>query len=476
MSDLMKKIDKLIAVFVCVLLLGLIVYSSFTFRMTVDEKEHVYATYLIFNGKIPYKDFFEHHHFLMWYFFAPIFYFFENSSNVLYALRGGILLLFWADMNFVYKIARISDFKRKDAIIAVIFFIFFTFDQRGVIEYRPDTLMLFCFLCGLYYFFVYMKTKKIFAICVSFQALLFSFLALQKIVVLLFALFFVIVYLVIKREINIKDLIWASILPIMVFLLWISYLYFNDGLLIYWETAFLLNSYIVFKGSIIHTYTLIFMGICSVFAIYAIFKEQNLFIKIIAILYVFFVFSLFVFVKPSFAHYLLPAHSLGAVIVSKYLFRKIIDKRYFNILFCSALVVIYLLCWYYKFFYYRNVLSLDKYVEMDQHVLDNSEPDDLIVGCFDGWAYVGGLREEATGYWWFSQLYLGVIYNENIRKVTLPNLDKVVKGRMPKIVCKSSWSGCYDKFRDDCDYTITLDEEFMRNNYHDAGFIYVRKW
>ena len=113
---------------------------------------------------------------------------------------------------------------------------------------------------------------------------------------------------------------------------------------------------------------------------------------------------------------------------------------------------------------------------MEQHVLDHSDPDDLIVGCFDGWAYVGGLRKEATGYWWFSQLYLGVIYNENIRKVTLPNLDKVVKGRMPKIVCKSSWSGYYDKFRDDCDYTITLDEEFMRNNYHDAGFIYIRKW
>lgn len=476
MSELIKKIGKHYAGFISILLLGLIVYSAFTFRLTVDEKEHIYATYSVFNGKIPYKDFFEHHHFLMWYFFAPMFYFFENTPIIFYALRCGVLLLFIGDMYFVYKIARISELKRKNAFIAVLFFIFFAFDQRGCTEYRPDTLMLFWFLCGLYYFFVYLKTKKLMAICVSFLALLFSFLSLQKIAVLLLPFIFVVLYLLVKKYIKIKDLILASILPILVLSLWVLYLYLNDGLLIYWEMSFLLNSYIKFKGlRIIHIYTHIYMWICGVISLYAIFKEKNLFIKILAALYLFCVLCLFVFVRPAFAHYLLPAYPLGAIIIAKYLFGKIVYKKYFDYIFYSLLVVVYILCYYYKFFYYRNPLTLQMYIGMEQKVLDYSEPDDLIIGCYDGWSYIGSLREEATGYWWFSQLYLGVIYNEKIKPVVLPNLDNVVKGRKPKIVCKSSWHGCYDKFSDDCEYSIGLDEEFMNEHYIDTGLFYLRK-
>ena len=37
-----------------------------------DTVEHIYASWLVSEGKQPYKDFFEHHNPLLWYLFSPV--------------------------------------------------------------------------------------------------------------------------------------------------------------------------------------------------------------------------------------------------------------------------------------------------------------------------------------------------------------------------------------------------------------------
>ena len=63
------------------------VFLCFSKGGNSDEKEHLYASFLITKGFVPYRDFFEHHHPLLWYLFSPIVWLFSNSENVLYAMR-----------------------------------------------------------------------------------------------------------------------------------------------------------------------------------------------------------------------------------------------------------------------------------------------------------------------------------------------------------------------------------------------------
>ena len=39
---------------------------------TGDDVEHLHSAWLVFQGKVPYNDFFQHHNPLLWYLFAPV--------------------------------------------------------------------------------------------------------------------------------------------------------------------------------------------------------------------------------------------------------------------------------------------------------------------------------------------------------------------------------------------------------------------
>ena len=61
--------------FVLQIILG--VYVSFWLLFnhqpkTGDDVEHLHSAWLVFQGQVPYKDFFQHHNPLMWYLFAPL--------------------------------------------------------------------------------------------------------------------------------------------------------------------------------------------------------------------------------------------------------------------------------------------------------------------------------------------------------------------------------------------------------------------
>ena len=81
-------------------------YSAFSYKITVDEWEHMQASWMIGQGMVPFRDFFEHHHPLMWYLTAP---FLMNSPSLL-AFNGTrlmTLVVFAVNCGWVYGIARL---------------------------------------------------------------------------------------------------------------------------------------------------------------------------------------------------------------------------------------------------------------------------------------------------------------------------------------------------------------------------------
>jgi hypothetical protein len=80
MSGTIKKIAYSFLGFYCLycicLLCWVVAYSG---SGDGDTLEHVHSSWLIYKGKIPYKDFFQHHNPLMWYIAAPFIGMFEYS-------------------------------------------------------------------------------------------------------------------------------------------------------------------------------------------------------------------------------------------------------------------------------------------------------------------------------------------------------------------------------------------------------------
>ena len=90
-----------------ILCIGSLCYFAFTNFLNGDEREHITATFYIYNGQIPYRDFFEHHHPLLWYVFLPILSLFSNSAYIWYAARTFSLALLTINCVFIIKICRL---------------------------------------------------------------------------------------------------------------------------------------------------------------------------------------------------------------------------------------------------------------------------------------------------------------------------------------------------------------------------------
>ena len=86
--------------------LFIITYGAFLSGFqVVDEFEHLHASWLVSEGFIPYRDFFEHHHPLLWYISAPIVSIFYDNVIIFYFMRGVTILVSFATLFYVYKIA-----------------------------------------------------------------------------------------------------------------------------------------------------------------------------------------------------------------------------------------------------------------------------------------------------------------------------------------------------------------------------------
>lgn len=219
-----------------------------------DDIEHLRAAYFVADGDIPYQDFFEHHHPLLWYMLAPIVKILPH--NTLLAIYIGRMVSFLVSLisgYYVYKI--ITKFFSTPLCALVGLNLYFwgipDISASAMVNIKPDIYMQCCFISGFYYLLCYFKEQKFKYLQICTLLFVLSFLFLQTAVFMIAPLVIPVGYFLYKNPLRYKEFIKASFAPLLIFIFIIGILLYSGIWTTYWQTNWVLNSFI---GKILHTY------------------------------------------------------------------------------------------------------------------------------------------------------------------------------------------------------------------------------
>ncbi len=215
-------------------------HRVFLYPLFIDEMEHMQSAWMISQGMIPFRDFFQHHHPLLWYITAPFLSADSNVSAFLWA-RFLCLLTFVVNCCWVYHSSRQLDMRKSISLWSVFFYVTCSFSITQFAYFRPDHFMLCMMLGGTYFLLRYLKEQQRRDICLSFLFFFISLAFLQKVVLFFIPLSLLMLLLLWDKKIKIKDCFIASIVPCILALLYVIYLWHTDSLKDYFELNWLLN-------------------------------------------------------------------------------------------------------------------------------------------------------------------------------------------------------------------------------------------
>ena len=160
-------------------ILAIAIYTILTIcyfrQLNIDEREHLYSSFMVYSGELPYRDFFQHHHPLLWYIFAPFLIFFNNTPYIWYVMRTFNIIFLFSSSYYISKITYdITKNKPTSIITSIIYFGFINIQMSGV-EFRPDNLMMLFFISGLYYLLLYLNNNSPSKLLTSYILFLLSF-------------------------------------------------------------------------------------------------------------------------------------------------------------------------------------------------------------------------------------------------------------------------------------------------------------
>ena len=194
-----------------------------------DNVEHIHSTWLISQGKVPYRDFFQHHNPLVWYLFSPLFKVLPNVLTMLDVAHGIALLAGFFTFYIVYRIC-IRFFASKPATLISIITLCPVYFYIYCFNYNPDTFMAMFFALGVYFLFKYFEEGKIVNLTISFMSFFISFMFTQKVLMILSVLGLISLFVFYQKRTPITDILYSLVLPLLSLLVFIAYLYNQDAL------------------------------------------------------------------------------------------------------------------------------------------------------------------------------------------------------------------------------------------------------
>lgn len=412
--------------------LFIITYGAFfSGFQIVDEFEHLHASWLVSEGFIPYRDFFEHHHPLLWYVSAPIVNLFYNNVIIFYFMRGVAILASLATLFYVYKIALFYTDK-NGAWLAVILSQCNIFMAYNFYQFRPDNFMNLSFIMGIYYWFCYLQNKNIKSLIYSFMAFLISLLFLQKIGFMLLVVEGILLVLIITKKMSLKNVILAAIPAICCLGLFIGYFIIKGVGYEYFALNFRFNQALVYyfergafwKPNIL--FSVYGLGIIGVLFMY---KKSNIFFKIISVLYIaeFLMRGFYFAPHPNYYTLLVILFALTISLFSKYLFQK---KKILGILLIIAIFINF------GAILNKLITTSEKYnsfnhYKLAKYVHQNSDKDDLIMNGYDKNFNI--YRKDANYYWFGLDMLIPVMEQEfGFKK--LIDINEVILTQKPKFI------------------------------------------
>lgn len=450
------------------------IWAGFWHDFNIDEQEHLQASYLVSQGLVPYRDFFEHHHPLLWYLFTPFVLVWENSADVLYVTRVFMLVVAGGTAYYLYKTCRFVGCSADVALVSVVIWLCFPVVRGTGCEFRPDNIMIMFFMAGTAYFFQYLTEKHAKVLAVSFGLYFFSLLCLQKAIFLLVPVGAICLWLLWRREIVWRDFFMALVFPVMAAGGLAGLSFYGGYLKDYWELNWLLNLKIDIASAISDDLLYVF-GAGALVALGLLFCLKNLSMRIICFLYLMMAAQMLIY-RPWYAQYLLIYYPLLAIVFAMGVFYLWRWKCHF-ILYYLAAVGIGLQAYQMSEARENLVFKIKTVRNLYQFVLDNTDEDDLIIG--DLGVFTGDMRRSALGYYWFSIGHMAALDAHYFQRRELPNLNLVMKVRRPKMIANGFWRDCSlgEIFLPnlDCKFWNTLDREYLREHYEDKGIVFVRK-
>lgn len=436
-----------------------------------DNVEHIHATWLVAQGKIPYRDFFQHHNPLLWYIFAPVIGHFTNVLSLLdaahaVALGVGLFFLF-----VVYKLCR-RFFASKYATLLSLLILCPPYYYVYCFNYNPDTFMALFFAAGLYYLFAYMDSQKLQALVLSFIFFFIAFLFTQKILTVLLPLGIVSVVVLYKEKVKITDVCCAMLLPVFGFGLFIVLLYYTDTLEIYWKSNYLFNVrmqdyYGVNKINVLDGQMLLYAGVAAGISAVFLFRREHLFYKITAVLFALEVVQRCFYFSIA-PYYMLPLIVFMAILNSV-LIDKMIKKRYWFLIFILPVGI------YYAYISHERYLSARTVNRsFAEFISANITPCDYVISSFLG---SQSIMNKDPHYYWALLGHIDIA-GEELGIAEKPNLNQLVVKYKPKLVTGDIYWNNYYLNRGQRVFVQRISPDILERYYLPSPFpgMYILKY
>jgi len=375
-------------------------YVLFFFFMVYycpDHAEHLHASWLVWQGEVPYRDFFEHHHPLLWYIAAPMVALFYKNVMIFYVARlvnaSVYAVMFWG----LYKISR--DFLKisKTAfIMALMLYFLYPSFVSSFFEFAPDSFMFACFVWGLWFYFKFLESKQQKMLNICFILWMISFLFLQKVLLMLFIPCLYTFYLVIRKETSLKTVIKATIIPLMLFGLFLSYFIYHHALKEFIMFNYDLNYWMCkLKGEARFpkfTSILMITVLLAVFCLYDFLKVRSRYRSIFAVLFIGdFLFKMLTW--APWVQYFVLTELCALLIISQ----EILSYKYKSV----AYLLFTLVCCLQFVSIKKHTPKLTQidYLNLQNYIMTNShDRDDIIINLNSGIFNIYGKNPH---YYWF---------------------------------------------------------------------------
>ncbi len=429
-----------------------------------DNVEHLHTSWLVWQGKIPYKDFFQHHNPLTWYLSAPFVAALINNPHIfaIFNILGVFMLYLIA--YYHYKIFLLD----QNDKISALFVAAVTVSSYSLLwstDYRPDTFMFVCFFIGLYYLFKFDKTSSQKSLNISFLAFFFGFMFTQKILMHLIVPAMLVIYWLMIKKITVKQFMKAIIAPLIGLSLFLLWLHHHQMIELYWRSNFIFNQYIpkIFeKQRIVYPPTeyieyYIFIPIAAIATLYFLFKGNILERTYSLMFIVEACFKLFYF--SAFLHYI-----IFWLMLSIMLTFMLINKLPKGKEACYGLLCLYLL--FMVFYNYHTTYAVEAKNRLSktghEYAFNVLTPCDYAI---NGYYATYNLKAKDAGYY---SILLGQIdvLGEKVGVAPKDNLNELVRTKLPKLVSAGVFWNTYWEQRGKSIPVHQIDSALI-NTYYD---------
>lgn len=392
----------------------------------IDTYEHIHVSWLVSEGLVPYRDFFEHHNPLLWYLFAPITKLFYRDANIVYVARIIAVIGYFITLFSLYYTSFKYCKSKLGAQFSVIFILFFSCFWKDIQNIRPDIFMYISMLWAVLLTFKYLDTQKTKYLSYSYLLWFIAFLFLQK--ALIFGLGFAIanLYLVYRKDIKFKDVIIASILPLSLssLLLVIAYKY---NVLENWY-VFNFEFNVIAKNNVGNYYSGINpqrMRLISILLSFIIIRNFKYSSKSIILLTMYLAGFIQILYFAPFPHYYLFSFIITAILLSK-IFIKLYNKNYFAT--CVICVILLSNSFFvlYKSSQNRNYIKNE--VKLIEYTIKNTSPEEKLLG--GDRCYI--LFNHHSNFHWFG--FYGIALLADLYLDFDFNYNKEIKKHKPKLL------------------------------------------